>query len=234
MKQAKQYILLFATLFCFTQLSAQKDSVQSLFKPVKFNIHYSNLQWELGYHGFVFNNAYLSGYSIDFFGVVFNEVNFAFGVDGAGGRGRPGHNALPVKTTTVQSYSGFYFKIEPMLFPEKLINLSMPVKFGYSSLSFADTSAAAVTSGRRHRQGVSFPSITPGVFGYLNVFPNINLGIGIDYRFALSTRTTSMATPSDYDNFSFSMLVRFRLYTRSKTKAAAKKGDYYASPERFQ
>src|SRR6201998_3249261 len=159
MKRAKHYILLFATLFSFTILPAQKDSCQSLFKPVKLNIRYSNLQWEIGYHGFVFNNAYLQGYNIDFIGIVFNEVNFAIGIDGAGGRGGPGHNALPVQTTTVQSYSGFYFKIEPMLFPEKLINLSMPVKFGLSSLSYADTSTV-ITSRRRHRLGVSFPFLT--------------------------------------------------------------------------
>ncbi|HXP52722.1 MAG TPA: hypothetical protein VN922_22400 [Bacteroidia bacterium] len=233
MKRAKHYILLFATLFSFTILPAQKDSVQSLFKPVKLNIRYSNLQWEIGYHGFVFNNAYLQGYNIDFIGIVFNEVNFAIGIDGAGGRGGPGHNALPVQTTTVQSYSGFYFKIEPMLFPEKLINLSMPVKFGLSSLSYADTSTV-ITSRRRHRLGVSFPSITPGVFGYLNIFPNINLGVGLDYRFALSEKTPGIATSADYDNFSFYMLVRFRLYTRKKIGANANKGDYYAPPERFK
>src|ERR1700722_1012323 len=122
MKRAKKYLLLFATLFVFTQVYAQKDTIHSLFKPIKVYVQYSNLQWEIGYSGYAFNHAYIPGSSIDLVGAVFNEVNFAVGFDQAGG------NGSSLYTNLVQSYSDFYFEVEPLLFPQQTVNFSMPIK----------------------------------------------------------------------------------------------------------
>ncbi|MGP8215717.1 MAG: hypothetical protein ACLQQ4_09165 [Bacteroidia bacterium] len=238
MKRAKQCTIIIAVLFSFNNVFAQKDSIQALFKPVKFNIHYSNLQWEEGYNGYLFKNSYIGGAGIDLFGIVFNEVNFAFGFDEAGS-GTAGRTIIT--NFIVQSYSDFYFKIEPMLFPEKIINLSMPIKIAYSSLGYSDTATSTATQGggygrggygRRRGESVSFPSITPGVFTYVNVFTKVNIGVGINYRLALKTYSTG--SPSDYDNLSFSALIRFRLAFRNKNKIAPDKDDYYQPGNRFQ
>jgi hypothetical protein len=232
MKAAKRYLLLFATLFFVSQLYAQKDSIHALFKPVKLDIHYSNLQWEGGYNGFVFNHAYLSGFSLDLFGIVFNEVNFAFGIDEAGSGGGYGRG-IPVINYNVQSYSDLYLKIEPMLFPDRILNLSMPVKFARSTDTYPDTSTVLAAMGRRgRRSSVSYFSITPGVFCYVNVFPGLNLGAGASYRVALTTSNTG--SPEDYSNFEFSLLLRIRVAMRNKTKVKPPKNDYYNPETRFQ
>lgn len=234
MKKAKQYLVVFALFFLAATLQAQKDSIHALFKPVKLGIHYSNLQWEGGYTGYVFNHEYVSGLSLDFFGIVFNDVDLAIGIDEAGNRS--GYNkGIPVINYNVQSYSGFYFKIEPMLFPEKLVNLAMPIKFEASTLTYPDTSTFQPTTGygRRGRRSpsASFFSITPGVFGYVNLFPGFNLGAGVSYRFAFSMG--DYGTFNDYNDFTFSVLVRIRVAMR-KNKVEPPKNDYYKPDTRFQ
>lgn len=234
MRKAKNYILLLISLAVCSSLFAQKDSIQALFQPPKFNIHYSYLQWELGYNGFVFNNDYIDGVGFDGIGLVFNEdVDIAIGLDqggrpygGYGGRGAIFSNLL------LQSYTGFYLKIEPMLFPDKVINLSMPIKLDFSSLSYTDT--ASINSGHHHHnRPLTFPAVIPGVFGWVNVFPKVSLGIGVSYRIAL--KTDGVLPGSDYSNFVFSGMIRLKLFTRSHTKQAAKQNNYYAPPvNRFQ
>ena len=230
MIKAKRYLLLFATLFFALQLHAQKDSIHSLFKPIKLNIHYSNLQWEDGYSGFAFNHTYLSVVSLDLFGIVFNDVNFAFGVDEAGSGGSS--RGIPVINYNVQSYSDLYLKIEPMLFPERILNLSMPVKFAESTNTYPDTSTVLAAMGRRgRRSSIRYFSITPGVFCYVNVFPGLNLGAGAEYRVALNTSSTG--SPEDYSNFEFSLSLRIRVAMRNKS-VKPPKNDYYNPETRFQ
>jgi hypothetical protein len=230
MKRAKQYIFFIATLFYCNQLSAQKDTVQTLLKPVKLNIHYSYLQWELGYNGFLFSNTYIGGVGMDIFGIVFNnDADIAFGFDQGGTGG--GYRMGLIKAVRLLSYSDFYIKAEPMLFPDKLINLAMPLKYGTATLSYSDT--AAITYNRRRRtKSYSFTMFEPGLFAYVNVFRRLSIGAGLSYRIALS----SLSSPpiSDYDNFTFSAMLRFKIYTRNKRKLAAKKNQYYAPGDRFQ
>ncbi len=232
MKRAKRYTFLLVILLSNSLLFAQKDSVQALFSPPKFNIHYSHLQWELGYNGFVFKNNYVGGIGVDLIGAVFNDdVNIALGFDQGGTK--TGTSSSLVSIRMVQSYSSFYLKIEPMLFPEKVINISMPIKLGLSSITYVDTSTYSYTTNRRRRvRANSFPSVEPGLFGYVNVFPNVNFGVGISYRYAL--KTTSAVAISDYDNFVFSAQMRLKLFTRNHRKIAAKKKDFYDPNDRFQ
>jgi len=232
MKRAKRYAFLYVILLSSNLLFAQKDSVQALFSPPKFNIHYSHLQWELGYNGFVFKNNYVGGIGVDLIGAVFNDdANIAIGFD-QGGTKTSIYSSL-VSTIRVQSYSSFYLKIEPMLFPEKVINISMPLKFGVSSITYIDTTTYSTsTSHRRRVRPTTFPSVEPGLFTFVNVFPNVNFGVGISYRVALST--TSAVAMSDYDNFIFSAQMRLKLFTRNHRKIAAKKNDFYDPNDRFQ
>jgi len=234
MKSVKHCFFVVTALLCSNGLFAQKDSVQALFNPPKFNIHYSYLQWQLGYNGFVFSNTYLSGIGLDVFGIVFNDdVDIAIGLDQGGRNGRTGYHAAILATRTLQSYAGFYIKAEPMLFPEKIINISTPLKFGMSSLSYADTSTVAATGyGRRRNRPISFFDVEPGFFAYVNVFPKVHFGVGASYRVALNT--SSSISYSDYDNFVFSAVMRLQLDTHSKRKLAAKKNDYYTPSDRFQ
>lgn len=230
MKRATQYIFFIATLFYCSSLSAQKDTVQTLLKPVKLNIHYSYLQWELGYNDFFFGNTAIGGIGLDLFGIVFNnDADIAFGFDEGGTGG--GYRMGLVKVERLLSYSDFYIKAEPMLFPDKLINLAMPLKFGAANLSYTDT--AAITYNRRRRtKSYSFTMFEPGLFAYVNVFRKLSIGAGLSYRIALS----SLSSPpiSDYDNFTFSVLLRFKIYTRNKRKLAAQKDEYYTPDDRFK
>ena len=233
MKKIKKHILILVLLSCTCQLFSQKDSIHSLFKAPKFNVQYSYLQWEFGYNGFLFNSVFINGINVDFVGIVLNDdYNFAIGLEQGGTRA--GYRTPVFTNMVLQSYSGFYLKIEPMLLPEKTINISMPLKLGIGTLSYSDTSSYTQANGRRGRRntGTSFTFFEPGLFTFVNVLPTVNFGAGISYRVAL---TTSGAHPiNDYDNFTFSALVRLRVFTRNKRKIDAKNNNYYSQPERFQ
>ncbi|HSY75962.1 MAG TPA: hypothetical protein VK890_03850 [Bacteroidia bacterium] len=231
MKRAKQYILLFAILLASCQVFAQKDSVKSLFKPIKTSIQYKNLQWEGGYNGFLFNKSYLAGSGYDIFGAVFDEVDIAFGFDNAGSGNSFRYVQVPY--SVIISYSDFYLKFEPLLFPEKIINMAMPIKLALSTMTYADTGTVTNAGGRRRaRLGTTFPSITAGLFTYINLFPKWSFGVGVNYRLALSSSSTFSSI--DYSNFCFSALVRFKIYTRNLRKIAAKQNSYATPGNRFQ
>jgi hypothetical protein len=229
MTHAKHYIIACAALLSISQLHAQKDSVESLFKAPKLNVHYSYLQFEFGYTGFVFNGTYLNGTSYDLIGAVFNDdVDVAIGFDQCGGASRYS-NSFSSTTTTVQSYSDFYIKAEPLLFPDKVFNFSVPIKLCVATLSYP----IPMATGRRRTMSYGFAAATGGAFFYVNLFRPLSLGAGADYR--LSFTSSSQVASNDYSNFSFSVLARLKIYTRATgRRLAAKKNDYYDSKDRFQ
>jgi hypothetical protein len=234
MRKAKKYIQFVIPLLCSLHSLAQKDSTQALFShpPKVLTIHYSYLQWEGGYNGFLFNSTYIDGVGLDFIGVVFNdEVNIAFGFDQGGRNG--GRVTQAFTSRILQSYSDFYLKIEPMLFPENIINLATPLKIGTGSLTYSDTSSAASNYRRHRNRPISFPFVEPGLITYVNIFPKVSIGLGLSYRIALAT--SSAAPAGDYSNFTFSALLRLELFTRNLRKIAAGNNNYAAPPpERFQ
>jgi hypothetical protein len=221
----------FLNLLLSNIICSQKDSVQSLFNTnvhIRIPLKYSYLQWDLGYTDFLFNGTSISGYSLDIIGLVFNDdLDIAAGFED-GSNGGFGYSTV----TSVNSYSAFYLKFEPMLFPEKLINLSVPLKFAYSNLGFTNTGAYG-GYGRRGRgrggPGSSFFSFTPGADVFINVLHFLSLGGGVNYRIAFST--PGSYPQSDYDNLSFSLTLRLKLYPKKKN---AERPDYYAPPrQRF-
>jgi len=228
MRIAKHYITIVA-LLSISQLHAQKDSVEALFKSPKFSIHYSYLQFELGYSGFAFSNAFLNGSSYDIIGAVFNnDFSIAIGFDGASGSTR----SMPYfsnTSTIVDSYNDFYFKAEPLLFPDKLLNFSMPVKLCVANLGYPIYNP----NGRRRTRNYAFTAVTAGAYLYVNVFRALSMGMGADYRLSLSS--SGSVSKSDYSNFSFSVLMRFKVNTHTTgRRLAAKKKDYYNPKDRFQ
>jgi hypothetical protein len=223
----KKYLISFYTIFFLVNAGySQRDSVHSLFHAnphIRIPIKYSYLQWDLGYTNFLFNNQSLSGYSLDLIGIVFNnDWDIAAGFEGAGNH----YGYVPIGT--VSNYSAFYLKFVPMLFPEKLINFSMPLKFAYSNLSVSNSNnPGGYRRGRgRGNPGYSFFSFTPGADIFLNIFHFLSLGAGVNYRFAFSTPGSFAA--DDYNNFSFSGIVRLKLYPHKKINRLP---DYYAPPQ---
>jgi hypothetical protein len=224
----KLLILLCAILFIFNTCHSQRDSVHTLFSSsphIKIPLKYSYLQWDLGYTGFLFSNNYVNGYSLDVIGLVFNEdLDIAAGFEGGGSN----YGYVPIGM--VASYSAVYIKFVPMLFPDKLINFSMPLKFSYSSLDVSNSNNPAGYGGRRGRgrgfPGEHFFSFTPGADVFINVFHFLSLGAGINYRFAFST--PGSYSWSDYNNASLSLIARLKLYPKKRNKPPS---DYYAPPQ---
>jgi len=154
---------------------------------------------------------------------VFNDnVDIAAGFEG-GGNG----NRYAI-INTVNSYYAAYIKLEPILFPEKLINFSIPLKFAYSNISVANSNGYTGYGGRRGRRGAgnSFFSFTPGANVFINIFHFLSLGTGINYRFAFSAPGSYPA--NDYNNFSFSGTLRLKIYPQ---KNKIRQMDYYTPPQ---
>jgi hypothetical protein len=220
---------------------AQKDSLQVLFeKPLRLHIplHYSYLKWDLGYSGFAFSNTYIGGQSIDLIGAVFNDdLGMAIGIEGAsvtGGRG----GYIQGTYNVVQSYSAFYFKVEPMLNEYKLFNFSLPIKFAYSSVSYPDTFAAVYNGGgyggrnRRTLFSYGFPSISVGLNAFVNVFRKLSMGVGASYRYGFGH--SGSVAPQDYSNFFFNFIFRIKIYTRRIGKGKASGEDYYSPQLKYR
>jgi hypothetical protein len=218
-------LLFISILLSSVNATAQKDSVHSIFQnPPHLGklIRYSYLKWDFGYTGFNFSNTYLAGQSLDIIGAVFNDdLGLAMGIDGASAaRGR-----FNAPTDVAQSYSAFYFKAEPMLNPNKLFNLSAPIKFSGSVLSY--TNPYASNTGRRSRLiNYGFAAFTFGLNGFVNVFKAFSMGVGASYRIAL--KTNSAVSLQDYDNFAFSVIFRLKWYTRKIGKGTRSGNDYYS------
>jgi hypothetical protein len=213
----------------FNACYSQKDSVHTLFNGsphICIPLKYSYLQWDLGYTNFLFSNTSINGYSLDVIGLVFNnDLDIAVGFEGGGNRGGFGYSTV----TTVISYSSAYIRFVPMLFPEKLFNFSMPLKFAYSNIGVTDTNIYAAGYGRRGRRGgpgSTFFSFTPGAEVFINMFHFLSVGGGVNYRFAFST--PGYYPKSDYDNLSFSGTLRFKIYPHRKT---VRQMEYYAPPQ---
>lgn len=222
----RKFLILFCIFLClFCKCYSQRDSVHSLFNSsphIHIPLKYSYVQWDLGYTNYIFNGVDLNGYSLNLVGIVFNNnIDIAVGLEGASnGFGYSG-------TNTVRSYSGLYLKLEPMLFSEKLINLSFPLKFEFSNLGFGNAGGYGRGRGRgRGGPGSSFYSFTPGCDVFLNVFHFLSIGGGINYRLAFSE--PGSYPKSDYNNFSFSGIVRFKIYPNRKNKPQP---DYYLPPQ---
>jgi hypothetical protein len=241
-KKYLSILLLIASVCRINILTAQSDSVKTIFKhtpSIKLPIRYSYLQWDLGYKGFFFQNTYLGGLNIDLIGVVFNDnIDVAIGIQHAGGtQGFIGQ----VPTNTVQTYSALFLKFEPILFPVKLLNVSFPLELSASTISLNNALNGGYGGyGRRHRgggfgfgNGYSFFAFSPGVLGLVNIFKGISVGMGANYRIALSENGS--LSSQDYDNFSLSVIVRLKLFTKRKPKSNSKQNnDYYTPPQRFQ
>jgi hypothetical protein len=236
-KRAFIGILLLLSNYC----NAQKDSVQAVFeKPLNLHIalHYSYLNWDLGYTGFAFSNTYIGGESIDLIGAVFNDdLGMAIGIEGASSGGARG-SYVTGTYNVVQSYSSFYFKVEPMLNEYKLFNFSVPIKVAYSSVSYPDTFATAYTGGgyggrnRRTLFNYGFPSISVGLNAFVNVFRKLSIGIGAAYRHGFGH--SGNVAPQDYSNFSFNFIFRIKIYTRKIGKEKASGEDYYSPQLKYK
>jgi hypothetical protein len=234
-------IFIAALLLLSRYSTAQKDSLQVLFeKPLRLHIplHYSYLKWDLGYSGFAFSNTYIGGQSIDLLGAVFNDdLGMAIGIEGASAAGSRG-NFVQGTYNVVQSYSSFYFKVEPMLNEYKLFNFSVPIKVAYSSVSYPDTFATAYTGGgyggrnRRTLFNYGFPSISFGLNAFVNVFRKLSIGIGAAYRHGFGH--SGSVAPQDYSNFSFNFIFRIKIYTRKIGKEKASGEDYYSPQLKYK
>jgi hypothetical protein len=224
--------LITIALFVFSYSNAQSDSVQSVFErmpKLRIPLHYSYLKWDFGYTGFAFNNTYIGGTSFDIIGAVFNnDLGLSFGLDGAS---KPrGRGVAFAQTDIVQAYSSIYFKAEPMLNPDKLVNFSAPLKLAYSIVSYTNPYTGGY--GRRGLISYGFPSFSFGLNGFINMFKTLSLGVGADYRFGFGSR--SAVATQDYNNFFFSFIFRIKWYTRKIGKGPASGNDYYSPQLKYQ
>lgn len=225
----KVFLSFFTALFLFNTCYSQRDSVHTLFTGsphIRIPLHYSYLQWDVGYTNFLFDNTSINGYSLDLFGLVFNnDLDIAVGFEGGGG----GYGYT--STNSVRSYSSAYIKLEPMLLTENLINFSLPLKLAYSDISVSNGYGGyggGYGRGRgRGGAGNSFFSFTPGADVYLNVLHFLSIGTGINYRLAFSSPGGYAA--NDYNNFSFSLMLRFKIYPHKN--GGVRQPDYYTPPQ---
>jgi hypothetical protein len=193
---------------------------------MKVPFKYSYLQWDVGYVGYFFQSQYLNGFGLDLIGAVFNnDFDLAFGFTGTSG----GYNYGVTPTMPdVHSYSTVYIKAEPMLFPDRLLNISIPVLFSMDNFSYTMGNNPYIGGGRRGRApGISFPAISGGINLLCNLFKRVSLGAGADYRFGFG-RNSYSTFKLEYNNFTTQVFLRFRLNTRKKVINEAKdRNDYY-------
>lgn len=191
--------LLFS-VFAYSALYAQTDSTRSLFKASSKNF---KLQWEEGFTAFAFKNALLTGTSTDFVGVQYkNIMHVSIGADQGTNNIylNPGYND-PKNYTVVNAHFAYYLNVEPILLPDHLFNITIPVKLSY----------AANVTGHNSTYNDNF-NIAPGVNVMVHLIPNLCLGTGINYRFNMSTIFVSSNIPNlTNDDYTLWLFLRITL-----------------------
>jgi hypothetical protein len=227
----KTRILFFFSFFAASTSFAQSeaDSTKALFN----NVHYSYMQWDLGYSGMNVRNQFVNGFDITLIGAVFNKHWFTgLGINGWITQTTPGSfTEMPMK---VDSYVSVYLDNEYLVRPEKLINFSFPLKIGYTGASGYDTIPTSqpyiinwnYTGSDYYYYDCTFWTISPGANVFMNIFKPLSLGIGANYRFAFGVPKDG-GKNADYSSYSINAFLRYKFDTKLYMKRVLERQKEY-------
>lgn len=193
------FSLLVAISLCSVSY-AQTDSVPALLKCSPKNY---KLQWEEGFTAVAFKNALLTGVSVDFIGIQYKKImHISIGAEQATNNinFNPGYTD-PKAYTAENAHMAYFVDIEPIIFPDHLFNITIPVKFAYAANVFAHNSL--------YKDNFNF---SPGVNASIHLMQNLSLGMGMSYRFAMAMVLSSTTLPDlTNDNYTLWMFLRISL-----------------------
>ena len=217
-KAATLFFFFFYSIIGFAQDS---DTTQYLFK----NLNYSYFQYTIGYEGMSFGpHDFVNGINMTILGAAFgNKISFGADVDMAN---RTPNSSFSPGTNYPQTaaFVGCNLFVEPLIRPKKLINFSIPIKFGIANTSRWDTAMdfGSQWNGSYYSSSLNYQvnqysdnlvMTSVGVNCFVNLWKPVSLGVGASYRYSINMQTSNHA--DKYSGVSTFVLLRFKWDTRA-------------------
>lgn len=192
----------------FSQTIAPEQERKSLFHYPK-----RSHQWDIGRTYFTYGNEQLSGATIDIWSVLNKAGKWGFGIDNvlSGGKNYTEFNNFTA-AYRVRNYGMFFVKYERLIRPSRMIHFSTFFKAGYGGLT------KDLIYSNQNMPGFSIASsseeffvLAPGANVLCNLYNNLALGAGAQYRFTSAAEKISFFSTNAPKHYAFSFFLRFTL-----------------------